>query len=566
MISGLRIQNFRSCRAVELPGLDKLTVLVGANNTGKSNVLKALSLFFTGFLEGDRGGALEMARDYGGPPKHKRFVQVDVEFQLEDTFHFNKALSHAQDLVGTGCAFRKRWELDAPRPRLLRADALGGHYEPLHGEDERSAEQFLALTDFRFIPTGVDPVEMMLSVRPGVMGQIARSVAQSAAKKGAGAQGTDLLQRLRDAADQLIGPIGEGLAKHVPGLARVTLDIPERLSDLVLSVGLEVQTQQGARLAGDLQGAGVQSRLMYALAALADTAFSLRFGWRQAVIWAVEEPEHSLHTNLEYEVVDFFKETASRKAFQVVASTHSEIMAGHCDTGFHLTLDGGVTRAAPREPLELIQECTRAGVTRHASPVVGFRESPWLLAEGPRDRRYLYAAAGLNGSRIPAVVLSVQDLPGAQEGGGVDALKTWLKNNPKALVGKPEYAPVVALLDWETSEGTRVEVEKRLRQQQPRAVCLLMPADQANPKLGKSVRGIERFLPTSFVKRAARSSGRSWARDSSKGMYEVSPPGLPDAAKDALCNRFCAEASKADTSFLWAALQPALAVLSGAGK
>jgi AAA15 family ATPase/GTPase len=47
MISELSIRNFRSIAAADI-STNWITTLVGANDAGKSNVLRALNLFFNG--------------------------------------------------------------------------------------------------------------------------------------------------------------------------------------------------------------------------------------------------------------------------------------------------------------------------------------------------------------------------------------------------------------------------------------------------------------------------------------------------------------------------------------
>ena len=45
------------------------------------------------------------------------------------------------------------------------------------------------------------------------------------------------------------------------------------------------------------QGSGIQSLLMFETLSLIDRDYFQKFGWRQAAIWAVEEPESSLHSS-----------------------------------------------------------------------------------------------------------------------------------------------------------------------------------------------------------------------------------------------------------------------------
>ena len=59
MITELKITNFRSLREVWLDNLQPVNLLIGPNNSGKSNILKALK-FFSEFLGGNVPGKDEL--------------------------------------------------------------------------------------------------------------------------------------------------------------------------------------------------------------------------------------------------------------------------------------------------------------------------------------------------------------------------------------------------------------------------------------------------------------------------------------------------------------------------
>ena len=60
-ISSIRIKNFRSIRNELITSKD-FNIFVGLNDAGKSNVLKALNLFFTG--ETDYGKKFSFSNDF----------------------------------------------------------------------------------------------------------------------------------------------------------------------------------------------------------------------------------------------------------------------------------------------------------------------------------------------------------------------------------------------------------------------------------------------------------------------------------------------------------------------
>jgi predicted ATP-dependent endonuclease of OLD family len=87
-IESIRVKNFRSLRDVHFD-VKPLTVFVGCNDEGKSNLLRALDLFFNG----DRrdGYAINWARDFcafANTPKNKApQIEITVSFKLPATFN-----------------------------------------------------------------------------------------------------------------------------------------------------------------------------------------------------------------------------------------------------------------------------------------------------------------------------------------------------------------------------------------------------------------------------------------------------------------------------------------------
>jgi hypothetical protein len=62
------------------------------------------------------------------------------------------------------------------------------------------------------------------------------------------------------------------------------------------------------------QGSGMQSLLMFETLHLIDRDHFQRFGWKQAAIWAVEEPASSLNTVLEAHAALFRRRIASDRS------------------------------------------------------------------------------------------------------------------------------------------------------------------------------------------------------------------------------------------------------------
>ena len=93
LISKIGIKGFRSVRGETVTELGDFTAFAGLNNSGKSNVLRALNAFFTG--ETDPGRAVNVDDDFFRPDLRKKKakrIKVTVAFSLPDHFRFRKGL------------------------------------------------------------------------------------------------------------------------------------------------------------------------------------------------------------------------------------------------------------------------------------------------------------------------------------------------------------------------------------------------------------------------------------------------------------------------------------------
>jgi len=90
IIKEVRIRNFRSIIKADLV-LNELSIFVGLNDVGKSNVLKALNLFFNG--ETDYEKKLDFDEDYCkySPKRIKKAPEITVEIIFKIPSSYNKA-------------------------------------------------------------------------------------------------------------------------------------------------------------------------------------------------------------------------------------------------------------------------------------------------------------------------------------------------------------------------------------------------------------------------------------------------------------------------------------------
>lgn len=82
-IKRIKIKNFRSIVDLDLK-VKKMNIFVGLNDVGKSNVLKALNLFFNG--ETEPGALYDFEADYSkfAPIRKKKAkeIMISIEFEI----------------------------------------------------------------------------------------------------------------------------------------------------------------------------------------------------------------------------------------------------------------------------------------------------------------------------------------------------------------------------------------------------------------------------------------------------------------------------------------------------
>lgn len=570
LLTDVKIENFRSCRTVTLAGIGSFSVLTGLNNTGKSNILRALSLFFTGEVE--PGVQLDLARDYGGPRWKKRLIRVSARLRFPTFFGKNKRQQQLMARIGEWCLISREWTLDDLQGQAkIESSANGGH-------GDRDAAAILDLVKFRFIPAHRDPAVLLGQEEPGISAEIVRlfkiyqqahsrrasapnllsdadtDAAGSSAQKQSASEAQ--LQDLRTVASQYLGEVAEELAHQVQSVKSVEITTPEEFADFIKIQGYLVTQANDKRLAEVLQGSGVQSSLMFQMLARADTSFSKYFGTKQGVIWLIEEPECFLHTMLECDTARFFSEAThnDKRRLQIIASTHSDTMMQYADQGFVTRTDeDSCTTAEAMAGLELVDNAVVAGIARLDHVLLWRRNQPLVLVEGKTDRRYLEKAADLARIELPFVLWDLAALT-RSERGGHDALKAFLKGSSQVLAARPLSAPLVYLADWDVRGGDIESLSSDLSRHHKTSMAMRTDRSAGNPNLhvgsgGSVFKGMEAFLSTRIIEEGQATGILSLARADRTGKIQPTEP-LDGQAKKRLCDLFCETAQLDDCVYL----------------
>jgi predicted ATP-dependent endonuclease of OLD family len=503
LIKKIEISRFRSIKSATIDEPGHSCVLAGPNNSGKSNVLRALSVFFNGTTEA--GQELNVDSDYFRPEvnyKKKKRISVKVYFTLPDEFRFRRQLESAGELLGRNFAIRKEWTRAEREPAIFLNDSE----ESVDRNDGAKVNQFLSLISFRYVPNRVLPLEVIRREHQALRDVIIRRLGRIARTE------SQLFESLRETSTRLI----EGLSGQVhdvfADVDSVRLATPTSLAEMVFGFGYRLN-ETGLEFEDALQGSGLQSFLMFQTLHLIDRDYFQRFGWRQAAVWALEEPESSLHTSLEANTASFLSTISvePKSRLQIFSTSHSDLMIQYAETGFFVDKHDGTSRIIRCSPVEMLEKTSQAGVSRWVHPILYSPLKPLILVEGKTDEAFLNKALTLMGLSAQHRVSYLEQMVGdGVVTGGIDALYQYVKRYKKVIRLRPKTAPIIVVLDWDAL-GQKSRFENLFHSDDPFRV-FVWPEIQCNPLLGTSIHGIERFFSDRLIG-LAESRGAVLARN-----------------------------------------------------
>jgi hypothetical protein len=550
LISAVRLRGFRSIQNDDLERLGELTVLVGRNSSGKSNVLRALNLFFND--EVDPGSGVELNRDYHARPqaRKKKFIEISVDFSLPSQFRFRKGLTQLQAAIGTNFTITRRWERD-PQQQIVSATSVMRDGVAIDDGDAY-ARQVLNLIRYRYIPNRTIPATLLR--------EESRAIANSIFAKMSGGVGTSkVLEELGTAAARLLKRASEAMTETGAPLRDPTVSNPRTLADMLSVAGFQALGDHGDLVRDEQWGAGNQAHFLYEVLQAVDTNYSRSFGWQQAAIWGVEEPESGLHRDLETRLAQEFRAWTRdpQLKLQIVQTTHSPTFVMAADVGYWVDLHSGASSMTQTPIPQLVRDAERRGVTSWLQPVLAFPNRPVVLVEGTTDAEVLnHVTALMNDQRL--LFLALPELDAAAKGGGKDSITDYLKRYGALVQNRPADAPLIVLFDWEVT-GNELQNARRHYGAGADVRVTKMNEAHAAPDMSSEFAGIERFYPPDVV-RAGFDAGEFLVTIVSPQPFSISKRNL-DIAKGKLKPRVLAIKDPARLKQLVAVVKDVLALL-----
>lgn len=306
MISKIEIQYFRSIYRETIPNIQELNVFTGKNDVGKSNVLKALNLFFNNCIVED--GDYSFKENYNlqrlnevrkDTIKGKQFIQIKLTFirgkQYEKTLPEMFVIS-------------KKWNRDSNIPQVTddieaRLKKAGRSY---NARCRASLTRFLNTIKYIYIPAIKDQHIFDL-----ILQQLQNTVYHNKLS-----ENVTLKESLATLFDSVVNSTKE-LSDEFEKKTKVKsmISTPSQVDELYRTLNIITQVDGGTV---SLKNRGDGIRVRYLPSILNYIASNSN----EKYIWGFEEPENSLEFNLAIEMAEDFYNTY-RIRNTIFLTTHS---------------------------------------------------------------------------------------------------------------------------------------------------------------------------------------------------------------------------------------------------
>jgi len=346
----VEIRGFRSVARARLD-LTRRTpnVLMGLNDHGKSNFLRAIHLFFTGRVE--PAVPFDFERDFCASLRGKKGQrqQIVVEVGFSPDLVHPKLLSSVerQKILGTEqVSVRRIWRRAGVQSALvlLRRNATPKVYAveeegsaslpgeaaqkiPAHAPVQFMTEMERLLSRFRvhYLPSNKAASSFQAI---GLSDAVKRYIFDPYAK---GQNFQNLAEGLRDLREHFHAAVQDDLGNTLaarldtlfPGISASGLTLPEKQEELV-NTGEVAVTRAGGQVPLSACGSGLQSILMLEILAYLDSHSVTRSQELEPrFVWLIEEPEAFLYEDLIGYAGSRLREVSRQDRFTVVCTSHS---------------------------------------------------------------------------------------------------------------------------------------------------------------------------------------------------------------------------------------------------
>jgi putative ATP-dependent endonuclease of the OLD family len=375
-IVSISISRFRSIIDAESIDLGNLTILIGKNNEGKSNIIKALTLALESIeyygLMGSRGNALVRPRSYDWNRDFPVQLRSDDQKNKKSRFRIDFKLSDAE-LEEFRAEIKSNLNYILPVEIQIGSDNRVDFrvLKPGRGAStfEKKSRQVATFLSERISIDHIPAVRTesdALSVINSLLRRPLRAIETLPEYK----QAVDKIRELqKPVLDQIANEISIGLKKYIPAIKAVQIDTSLGRLYRGLTSEIDLLIDDGAPTSIEFKGDGIKSLVALSLAQRST-------GDKKTHVVAIEEPESHLHPGAVHELRQVVSELSTTG--QVIVSTHNPIFVDRNRLVTTVLVEGGKARRAKDV------EAIRAALGVRVADNLGSAEF-CVVVEGPTD-------------------------------------------------------------------------------------------------------------------------------------------------------------------------------------
>jgi predicted ATPase len=343
-LASFSITNFRSIVGTNKVPLYDLTVLIGKNNEGKSNILRALSIAMrTLAAHADEPTSIRIAaserrylwnRDFPialqrNPGKRESVFRLEFSLDTAECEEFRQKIQSS--LNGTLPIELRFGRVRDPEIRVAKRGPGG---TALSKKSAKIAKYIASKIEFNYIPA-VRTEEEAESV-------VQEMLAQELARLEENPEYIDALQKISDlqqpVLDQVSASIKRSLSQFLPNINAVQVQVPPGARKVALRNQCRVEIDDGAATLLQHKGDGVKS--LAAIGLLKDKQETRG----AASIVAIEEPEAHLHPGAMHSLREVIEALA--RVNQVVITTHCPLFVNRHNPNRNVLIDSNSAKPA----------------------------------------------------------------------------------------------------------------------------------------------------------------------------------------------------------------------------
>ncbi|PCK87042.1 hypothetical protein CPT32_09550 [Rhizobium sophoriradicis] len=308
LINSVEVKYFRSINTQKIRECKPVNIITGSNDVGKSNLLRALNLFFN--EKNEHGDDIVFREEFSHSRldavrresiKGKQFIQIEIEFNCQESF---------QKTLPPRFKVRKTWFRDSKSPNFthdLERYIASGSLQTTKNKAEGSLQRFLNSIVFTYLP----------AIKDRGIFQSVLSELQNVLFERSETSGDNFIEDIERFSNELENQAQElrQAFEEITGVdARISL--PSTYADLFRAFNIKTAGPFEESVALDNRGDGVRVRFLPAiLNYIAERSTKVH-------VWGIEEPENSMEYKRAFELADTMAKSYCKNA-QIFLTTHS---------------------------------------------------------------------------------------------------------------------------------------------------------------------------------------------------------------------------------------------------